>query len=122
MPLAITSTSNSSGRGSQRSICSMVNGPVRSYTTAAVIFIVVGDLFGGVSGLSHALDRFSEIFRRLRTGNCELAAKNKAGHPLDARFLCGKRLTFDFRNILVACQGLARSLSIETNISRGLRQ
>jgi len=54
---------------------------------------VVRDLFGGVRGLSHALDRFGEIIRLLGTGNREFAAKNKAGHTVNACFLCGKTLS-----------------------------
>src|SRR5262249_53129549 len=122
MPLATTSTSNSSARGSQSSSCSMVNGPERSCTTAAVIFMAMRELFGCVRGLSHTFDRFGEIFGCLCAGDCKLAAEDKAGHAVDPRLFGGQRVTLYFCNIFIACQRLADGVRIEADIRGSLHQ
>src|SRR5262249_46424639 len=118
-----TSTSNSSSRGSHRSSCSMVNGPERSCTTATVIFMTMRpDLFGCVHSLRNTGDRFSEIFRGLRTRHSEFTVEDEAGHAFDARFLGGKRFTFDFGNVFLAGQVLFNPLGIQADRCDGLRQ
>src|SRR6185295_1139733 len=88
MPLATTSTSNSSVRGSHRSSSSMVNGPERSCTTAAVIFMTMRlNLFGCVRRPRDARDRFSEIFRGLCARHSKFAVEDEAGHTFDAGLL-----------------------------------
>ena len=65
-----------------------MNGPERSCTTAAVIFMSESsELFGGVGRLGQARNRFSEIFRRLRARDRELSSKDEAGHALNAGLL-----------------------------------
>src|SRR5512136_3011105 len=123
MPLATTSTSSSSLRGSHRSICSMLNGPERSCTTAAVIFIRVRlKLNGGASALRYARDCLGEIFRRLCARNRELAAEDKAWHAFNACFFGGNRFLLDLGDILVSGEGFADVLSVQTNIGGSLHQ
>src|SRR5262249_2361349 len=123
MPLATTSTSNSSSRGSHRSSCSTVNGPERSCTTAAVIFMTMRpDLFGCVHALADTRDRFREVFRGLCARHSEFTVEYEAGHAFDAGLLGGKCFTFDLGNVLLASQGLFNFLGIEADVGSGLRE
>src|SRR5215813_13531451 len=113
MPLATTSTSNSSSRGSHKSSCSMVNGPERSCTTAAVIFMTMRpDLFGCVHPLRDTRDRFSEIFGGLRARHGEFTVEDESRHTFDAGLLGREGFTFDFGIVLIASQGFFNLLGI----------
>src|SRR6187455_1135731 len=122
MPLATTSTSSSSLRGSQRSSCSTLNGPKRSCTTAAVIFMSGPGLLGSVGRLGEARNRFCKILRGLRARDRELSSKDEAGNALNACFLGGQCFALDLSDVFVAGERRAHLLRIEADIRGGFDQ